>query len=69
MNKRERLLPTFFVALNWAEKEITHSNTFVSLSLSLVWNTYYVPLLLEKRDIKERECVVRVNDDEEEKVS
>ena len=34
-----------------------------------MWNTYYVPLLLEKRDIKERECVVRVNDDEEEKVS
>ena len=24
---------TFFVALNWAEKEITRSNTFVSLSL------------------------------------
>lgn len=57
---------TFFVALNWAEKEITRSNTFVSLSLSLVEHIY-IPLLLEKRD-KERECVcVRVNDDDDEK--
>ena len=68
MNKRERLLPTFFVALNWAEKEITHSNTFVSLSLSCGTHTTYL-FCLEKRDIKERECVVRVNDDDEEKVS
>jgi hypothetical protein len=57
---------TFFVALNWAEKEITRSNTFVSLSLSLVEHIY-IPLLLEKGD-KERECVcVRVNDDDDEK--
>ena len=46
---------TFFVALNWAEKEITRSNTFV-LSLSRVEHIY-IPLLLEKRDKRERVCV------------
>ena len=59
---------TFFVALNWAEKEITRSNTFVSLSLSRRTHTTYLFCL--KRETTKRESVcVRVNDDDEKKVS
>ena len=46
---------TFFVALNWAEKEITRSNTFVSLSLSRRTHTTYLFCL--KRETTKRVCV------------
>ena len=65
MNKRESDFYPLFLLLLIGQKKRSHIPTLLCLSLSLVEHIY-IPLLLEKRD-KERECVVRVNDDDDEK--
>ena len=67
MNKRESDFYPLFLLLLIGQKKRSHIPTLLCLSLSLVEHIY-IPLLLEKRDNKERECVcVRVNDDDDEK--